>query len=518
MKKILISFSLIMGSYVCAQAQQLARARYVNIVTTTSSPDTLNIVSKGGISLIGSTSFAQHGKLTLLSNPVSGNSDWLDSTTGVITPLSTGMVSFKGVTATQNITGPTTFYGLTIEGAGVNLNQSNEVRNQLNLNNGLIYITNRDDSIYVSNPVLTSVSYTVNPFTTTSWVHGKLSRRAITAGAIYEFPIGKILGDSLYAPLKVEKQNGGGVTYSAQYFPQLPINRSSRNPYFHHISELEFWEITSHNFAIPADNYSRLSLSWRTYSDVSLNPTHWDSLVIAHYIDPAADDIYIWEPEINAPIATIEPGSTFNFGYFHNAKFIGDFTMPHLNFTIGTRTINNALPVNLLSYQVQLLTNQKVLNSWKIINDVPVDHYKVERSTDMINYSPLGNIVAARTSGTNNYTFTDPTPAAGWNYYRLKIVENTREYYSAVRTVFIGRDNQFTLFPNPAQDHIFVNLPPFTGSQISLSLIDNQGRLISTITPQSTTVRLTLTKLAAGLYYIRYQSGKDIYSKPFIHQ
>ncbi|HEY6503029.1 MAG TPA: T9SS type A sorting domain-containing protein, partial [Chitinophagaceae bacterium] len=368
------------------------------------------------------------------------------------------------------------------------------------------------------NPAFTSVGYTTDPFTTTSWVHGKLSRRLAVTGTAYEFPVGKIDGDSLYAPVKMLKQNSGPATYSAQYFPDMPVNRTSINPFFHHISSVEYWEITSHNYAVPADNYAKLSLSWRTYSDVSSNPVDWDSLVIAHYLYPGGAQPFIWEPEYVSPLAVIQPGSTVNFGYFTNEKFIGDYSMPHMNFTIGTRTINNALPVTLLDYQVELVNNQSALNTWKVTNDTRVDRYQVERSADNSGFIALGNVAARRSSGISQYHFTDAQPLRGWNYYRLKIFEDNGVRYSPTRKVFIGSGNIFTLYPNPASDFIYVVLPVAGDSRSSLSLIDNNGRIISTLTPQSTTVRLSLTKLAAGVYHIRYLSGENVYSRSFIHQ
>lgn len=518
MKKVLFFLITVTAAHLPLAAQQVARARYVQLVTTSSPTDTLNITSKGGISFIGSTRLVQHGHLTLLSNPVSGNADWLDSTTGVISASSTGMVNFKGVTNLQNITGPTTFYGLTIDGIGVNLNQSNEVSNRLNLSNGLIYIPDPDDSIYVSNPALAAIGYTTDPYATTSWVHGKLSRRLNVTSLAYEFPVGKIDSDSLYAPVKLLKQTTGPSTYSVQYFPDMPVNRTSINPFFHHISSVEYWHISSHNYAVPADNYAKLSLSWRTYSDVSSSPVHWDSLMIAHYIYPGGAQPFLWEPEFVSPLAVIELGATVNFGYFTNEKFIGDYSMPHLNFTIGTRTVNNALPVTLLDYQVELTGNQDVLNTWKVVNDTRVARYEVERSADNNSFAVLGNVASSRSSGISQYTYTDQQPFRGWNYYRLKIFEDNGVRYSPTRKVFIGATNLFTLYPNPASDYIYVVLPAAADSRSSLSLIDNSGRIIYTQVPQSTTVRLTLTKLPAGVYHVRYQSGENVYSRSFIHQ
>src|ERR1700754_4572729 len=100
MKKILVT--ILSGSiFYSANAQQLVRASHVYLVSTTRTPDTLNIVSKGGITYTGGSNFIQNGKLTLYSNPVGGNADWIDSTVGVLTAGSTGLVNFKGDVALQ---------------------------------------------------------------------------------------------------------------------------------------------------------------------------------------------------------------------------------------------------------------------------------------------------------------------------------------------------------------------------------------------------------------------------------
>src|SRR4051812_39830033 len=117
MRKIFLIAILFLCWMMNSSAQQVMRARHVKLVTTTSASAGLQIVCKGGVTFIGNTtSFMQNGNLTLLSNPVSGNSDWLDSTTGVISAASLGMVNFNGTTVLQQLTGPTTFYGLTVQG------------------------------------------------------------------------------------------------------------------------------------------------------------------------------------------------------------------------------------------------------------------------------------------------------------------------------------------------------------------------------------------------------------------
>lgn len=515
MKKIILIIVLISFIRSVAFSQQVARARHVNLVTTTSPSAPLNIVIKGGISYIGNTtSFLQHGDFTLLSNPISGNSDWLDSTGGVITIPSTGMVNFRGASLLQQLTGPTRFYGLTIDNIGVNLNQSNEVRNQLNLNNGLIYFTNLSDSIYVSNPALTAVNYNIDPFTITSWVHGKLSRKAnLATPAEYFFPIGKIkTGDSLYAPVKFEKQNAADATWTAHYFPEEPIDRANKNPVLDHISKLEYWEITSHDFAAAVDNNAQLSLSWRTYSIVSPDPAVRDSLMVAHYFHDGTS--FQWQPEGVPPPSTAV--GTVNFG-FVKSEFVADYTQPHRLFTLGTRTIANPLPLNLIDYYITLSSNV-VTNYWKVVNDAAVKYYEVERGTDGVHFQYLTRIYAARRPDIVNYSSPDPSPVSGWNYYRLKIIDDQNNIsYSEIRKAFIGDKGIFTIYPNPAGEFLYINLPSSNYAKRNLKLIDNSGKIISTMIPQSTLVRLSLKNLPGGTYYVRYEDEKGIITRPFIH-
>lgn len=499
----------------CSTAQQLVRVKGVRLVTTSAPADTLQLISRGGISFIGNSVFDQHGKLVLLSNPVSGNSDWLDSTGGVISSSSTGTVHFRGTQNLQTIGGATVFHGLGIEGVGVNLNQSNEVRNRLSLTEGLVYFASGSDSIYVTNPASSSVDYNSDPFVTTSWVHGKLSRRMNLTGADYEFPVGKIKdGDSLYAPVKLEKQNNAGATFTVQYLPEEPADRASKNALFHHVSQLEYWQISSHDFSQPDDNIAKLSLSWRTYSAVSPAAIHWDSLLIAHYIDMGAGN-FMWEPEYSTLPAQWDPGSSIDFGYFTNEKFIGDFSMPHSFFTIGTRTFANPLPVTLLDYRIELVNNQSVMNRWIVTNDTRVATYQVERSVDNIRFTGLGSVVSARSTGASDYSFSDQQPARGWNYYRLKIVGDNGFHYSPTRKVFLGATDVFTLYPNPATDFVYIRLPGI-GSAALLTLVDNNGRIISSVKPLATTVQLNVGKLPGGVYHVRYQSGPTVYARSFI--
>ncbi|MBL7730441.1 MAG: T9SS type A sorting domain-containing protein [Chitinophagaceae bacterium] len=491
-------------------AQNLVRAGNVQLVTQ---PNT-QLVIKGGVRFTGTTDFTNKGAVTIYANPLSGTADWTDSTTaGVMNNASAGRVSFKGSSTVQQVYGPTRFDTLEVQSIGINLRQSNEVRQRLTLNNGLVYFTNTADSLYVSNPAVSSISYNTDSLTTSSWVHGKLSRRMNTAGSVYFFPVGKMLGtDSLYAPVKFEKTTSGPVTFSVQYIPQVPADRNNKNPIIDHISSLEYWEITSHNAGAAADDVV-MSLSWRDYSDVNAAAIIRDSLLIAHYYFDGA--VTQWQPELNTSVPNDVNGN-INFGYIRSNKVVADFIMPHLYFTIGTRSPQNLLPVNFLSFNA-VKQGQTAVCTWIIADDREVEEYIVERSGEGGLFTAIGHVSANQTGGSTAYYFTDQHPLAGRNYYRIKAVNTLTQRYTGIRSLTFDNNLNWVLYPNPATDKIRVRLPVINGTT-KLSLLDATGRQISERLVSSTDVEININTLPRGLYYLRYINGSSADNKSFIKQ
>ncbi|WP_461078999.1 RICIN domain-containing protein [Spirosoma flavus] len=72
--------------------------------------------------------------------------------------------------------------------------------------------------------------------------------------------------------------------------------------------------------------------------------------------------------------------------------------------------------------------------------------------------------------------------------------------------------NLVTIYPNPAQDYVLINIPVSEPTEIQLHLISPTGQRIRSEALQlkeSTTYRLPLTNLPTGLYLIHLQDGKQ---------
>lgn len=490
-------------------AQKIATAKNVQLVSTPG----VQLVLKGGIAFSGNTAWKDSGTTTLNANPVAGLSDWQDSTASGVLVNSYGTTIFNNSVNTTQILGPTTFYNLVTNGSGLNLRQSNEIKNNLQLNSGLVYFSNAADSIYVSNTALAAI--TSSGSYATSWVHGKLARNTSNNAVVYEFPVGKIRAaiDSLYAPIRIQKVNNNAAIYTTEYFPATPADHLNfMNPPIDHISEQEYWQISSNILGGPDDD-ARLTLTWRPYSVVGTSPATRDSLLIAHYINNSG---FRWEPEYDVNQANIVSGTTSS-GFITSNINVGSFIQAHKNFTLGSRSPFNKLPLEYFDWTVSG-HNQTAQIQWNIINDADVLHYEIERSLTGALLTKINNTAALHYAGNGAYAVTDAAAQPGWNFYRIKITgKNNRSYYSDIKKVFIGEALAASVYPNPATDllHIqFSRLP----ANARLEITDAAGRVITRNAITATHTLIRTSTWARGLYLLRVQYDGGGFVQQFVKQ
>jgi hypothetical protein len=494
MKRLLLFHILYLLAY--GAMAQTVKASNVQLVNSSGT----QLVVQGGITFTGASGFTNNGQLSLLRNPAGGSAHWADSTsTGVMNSSASGHVFFKDLSATQQVYGPSFFDSMTVQNAGLQLQQSSEIRKYLNLNTGLVGFANSSDSIYVSNSALNAIVYNTDSLNTTSWVQGKLSRKTNTNSGTYFFPVGKMKsGQSLYAPIKLSKQNAADATYSVQYFPNTPTDPTNLDLILSRISDLEYWEITSSQYSTPSDDDATLSLSWRSYSTVSTSAATRDSLLIAHYYYDGAS--FKWHAEFETSLPNIVNGNTA-FGYVTGNKIIGDFSVPHLNFTLGTRSVNNLLPVQLNSFTA-LVNNCKTQLQFSTYFSTDVKQYELQWSVDSRNWSHFTTLPVQVNNGlTQTYDATHASPAAGNNFYRLRRIntDGSAAYGSILQVRNDCGGMKVTTWPNPFTDRITVN--NITAGDV-LQLFTASGQPLLQQRSNSGTVVLNTGGLPQGVYLL----------------
>lgn len=203
------------------------------------------------------------------------------------------------------------------------------------------------------------------------------------------------------------------------------------------------------------------------------------------------------EMDRNAKVAINEGGKiTFhgNFGFFRRSSAIniaGWFGFLGINIdtnqdgpkAFGTDA-ESLLPIELISFKGELTNEEEVLISWSTATEKGNDFFTIERSLDGQNFFVLDTIPGAGNSNKRiNYTYIDPYPVSGYNYYRLKQTDfdGKFEYFNAIAVVNDKGQpqlSQIVISPNPYFEHFEVSFHSMDNSTVHLKLMDMQGRTI----------------------------------------
>ena len=195
--------------------------------------------------------------------------------------------------------------------------------------------------------------------------------------------------------------------------------------------------------------------------------------------------------------------------------FVGSNTIIFVeNVFLSTVT---TLPVNLSEFKVVKNGNTSVL-SWKTLSELNNKGFGVERSADGINFNQIqfvnGN---GSTTAASQYNTIDNSPLNGTNYYRLRQVDNDgKQTYSSTVSVNFSTSNTlgFSFYPNPVKAKIVVTLQSISSINASISLINADGKTVSTMILNNqnanSNVQFDVANIARGNYFLVLKDGASI--------
>jgi len=214
---------------------------------------------------------------------------------------------------------------------------------------------------------------------------------------------------------------------------------------------------------------------------------------------------------------TTTTGSTVNTTTQHVSN-----TLINPTALLKVTAVNNAttLPLMIIDFTAKAEKNRSRIE-WTTANERDVIRFEIERSIDGANYSKF-----AATNATNEpegeYLVYDEHPVEGLNYYRLSEIDaNGQRTYHGVRTVrfeTINESMHLSIFPNPANDVVYVQLSGTTLVNAILRLTDVNGKIIATKAFNENNTSFDLTNLATGLYFVHYSDNQNSYTFKVVKQ
>jgi hypothetical protein len=187
--------------------------------------------------------------------------------------------------------------------------------------------------------------------------------------------------------------------------------------------------------------------------------------------------------------------------------------------------LNAPLPVSLTNFSGKRDGNTSVL-SWTTSAEINNHHFMVERSKDAKTFMPISGSIASKAPNGNSqtelkYGFTDNTPNLGHNYYRLQQVDiDGHSSNSHVVDVYFGEETIVSLYPNPANKVVYLDIQTPKATNAQAKIMDAAGRVVKTIAMQvqagGSNHQIDISDLADGIYMLQVSNNKGLqYTQSF---
>ncbi|NML20304.1 hypothetical protein HHL16_05440 [Pseudoflavitalea sp. G-6-1-2] len=141
-------------------------------------------------------------------------------------------------------------------------------------------------------------------------------------------------------------------------------------------------------------------------------------------------------------------GTTFNFAAGSNG----------LGKAYSFDAMSTTLPVTITSIKAEAKNNSTVDINWNVREELNLDRYELERSSDGKNFESIALVFPWDNSQVSNtYQYSDKKPFMGINFYRLKSVDKDgSSKYSLIVAAKIGQTvtTSIAIAPNPVQGNI----------------------------------------------------------------
>lgn len=453
--------------------------------------------ANGNISIMGASTL--DAWTNLMNVNIAGN--FVNN--GTFMDNSTTFVMDGSIPQTISGTSATSFYNLKIQNTngGVTLQNHVTVTGTLTMTTGIV--TTGAYRLHISNTAAGAcVAGPGNTNYLNSYINGNCRRSIVPNTGVYDFPVGSATRSNLF---RCANHNISGPTYfDYRIDPKAGTDAG--------LNVIDGGSVCS---SMSSEG------EWTFNPDVAIASGSFDvSLFFSGFAGMVDDQQTVCRRNIgntsgsgwSCPSGTTRP-TNGTPGMIVSAGFIQRFGFTiHGMFDIGH--FNTALPVQLLSFDAAVIDNSSVLLKWATASELNSDIFDIERSDDGEKFEKIGTINAAGFSQSYlDYKFTDENPLTGVSYYRLKEVDidGTTEY-SDIRSVNIEDNMAVNVFPNPATDHLNIEITNTEDDgPVTVSIIDMTGRVIAEQTSSgsfSESMQFNLMDLAIGTYVVRVNSKK----------
>lgn len=175
---------------------------------------------------------------------------------------------------------------------------------------------------------------------------------------------------------------------------------------------------------------------------------------------------------------------------------------------------NSALPVVFGSVKASVLNN-KVNIAFTTEQENNNKEFKIERSSNGVNFETVGTIAGTNTTVTHQYSFIDVPSVAGTFQYRIRQIDfDGKSSYSSVMVVRLSTTNDaMKLFPTVATTQVNIAVSLTDATTLQIAIVDAKGRMVSSQNVNASTgafqQSLNVANLSKGIYYVKVVNAQN---------
>ena len=147
--------------------------------------------------------------------------------------------------------------------------------------------------------------------------------------------------------------------------------------------------------------------------------------------------------------------------------------------------------------------NGKMLISWSIKQGNTCNGIQILRSTDSINFNPIGSIngICGSTLEEVPYEFTDVAPVKNTiNYYRLNMGGIGFSRIVNAEVIDVSANN-YLLRPNPISDSTELHFTNNAANTVVFTVFNSQGQIVQSVTTIANKLILRKSDFESGTYF-----------------
>ena len=277
---------------------------------------------------------------------------------------------------------------------------------------------------------LSDAGLSITGNSSSSYVMGPMSVVNYASSGAYLDTLKAPVGDGVhYSPVYIIPSGTGVSTWDIRYADTstatISINKCIGN--FKQASLHDMFHVRRS----AGGEDAKLRFYWNSNSDI-INGATINDLIVVHYNKPKT----CWEM---LGEETNDYERSWSNKWIETAFDVTEYSP----FAFASKEGLIALPIEILSFDLELDKEEDLVRLDWIVNELDVDYYAIERQVNQGEFELIGNVeVSEHSMSERRYRFIDHSPVTGISNYRLKIRNlNGSFIYSTIKTIVYNSNN-----------------------------------------------------------------------------